>query len=258
MQLQVHKAKQQRPGRITLADDVFAVAYNEPLVHQVVTAYLASGRTVNKSLKNRSAARGGGRKPWRQKGMGRARAGTRRSPLWRGGGVTFAPDRRNHARKVNKKMYRGALRAIFSELIRQKNLICMEEIAVTEAKTKAAVALLATLELRDALIITAEVNRSLHLAMRNLPGVSLIDVSAINPYSLVGFEKVLIDKSALQQVQAWLSLEASGRSDARQDGASKKTRAATAKKAAAADKPAPGATGEAATSKETDAEAGQT
>ena len=187
-----------------VADEVFGADFNEPLVHQVLTSYLANGRAATKSLKNRSAVRGGGKKPWRQKGLGRARAGTRSSPIWRGGGVTFANNQRTFARKVNRKMYRGALRSILSELVRQERLICIDELTISEARTKTALEVLARLGLEEVLIITDTISEELHLSTRNLGQVAVIDTHEINPHSLIGFERVLITKTALEKVGKWL------------------------------------------------------
>ncbi len=204
MKLVLHKAGKKRAGRVEVADKVFAADYNEPLVHQVITAYLSSGRSALKKKKNRSAVRGGGKKPWRQKGLGRARAGTIRSPLWRGGGVTFTNNQRNYVKKVNRKMYRGAMRSILSELIRQERLLCIDQLNVSAAKTKAAIELLAELGLDEVLIITNSISEELHLATRNLARVAVINTHEIDPYSLVGFNRVLITKPALEEVEKWL------------------------------------------------------
>ena len=207
MELVLHKAGKKRTGRITVTDEVFAAEYNEPLVHQVLTSYLSTGRSANRALKNRAAVRGGGKKPWRQKGLGRARAGTIRSPLWRGGGVTFTNNQRRYVRKVNKKMYRGALRAIFSELVRQERLLCIDTLDIKVAKTKAALELLTGLGLDEVLIITDAISEALHLSTRNLPRVAVVNTSEIDPCSLVGFGKVLITGAALTQVEKWLGPE---------------------------------------------------
>lgn len=200
----LRKAGKKRSGRVKVADEVFGVDFNEPLVHQVLTSYLATGRSASKSLKNRSAVRGGGKKPWRQKGLGRARAGTRSSPIWRGGGVTFTNNQRKFARKVNRKMYRGALRSILSELVRQERLICIDELNITAAKTKAALEVLKELGLEEVLIITDSISEELHLSTRNLAQVAVIDTHEVNPYSLIGFERVLITRAALEKVEKWL------------------------------------------------------
>jgi large subunit ribosomal protein L4 len=204
VKLVLHKAGKKRAGRVEVADKVFAAAYNEPLVHQVITSYLSSGRSAFKSLKNRAAVRGGGKKPWRQKGLGRARAGTIRSPLWRGGGVTFANNQRNYVKKVNRKMYRGAMRSILSELVRQERLLCIDQLNISAAKTKAAVEVLAELGLEEVLIITDSISEELHLATRNLARVAVMETHEVDPYSLVGFDRVLITRPALEAVEKWL------------------------------------------------------
>ena len=204
MKLVLHKTGKKRAGSVTVADEVFDAAYNEPLVHQVLTSYLATGRSATKSLKNRSAVRGGGKKPWRQKGLGRARAGTIRSPLWRGGGVTFANNQRRYARKVNRKMFRGALRSILSELVRQERLMCIDKLNISAPKTKAALEMLAQLGLDEVLIITDAISEELYLATRNLARVAVIHTHEIDPYSLVGFDRVLITGAALEKVEKWL------------------------------------------------------
>src|SRR5210317_442675 len=165
MQLAVADGK-----KIKVSDVTFGRDFSEALVHQVVTAYLAGSRSGTKAQKNRSAARGGGRKPFRQKGTGRARAGTIRSPIWRGGGRTFAATPRDHSQKVNRKMYRGALQAILSELVRQERMVVVDALDLAEAKTSALVAKLAELGVEKGLIVTAQVDENLYLASRNIPG----------------------------------------------------------------------------------------
>ena len=219
MELSVRKTGKKRAGRVKVADEVFGVDFNESLVHQVLTSYLANGRAASKSLKNRSAVRGGGKKPWRQKGLGRARAGTRSSPIWRGGGVTFANNQRTFARKVNRKMYRGALRSILSELVRQERLICIDELNISGTKTKAAIGVLAELGLEEVLIITDSISEELHLSTRNLAQVAVIDTHEINPHSLIGFERVLITKEALGKVGKWLEPELKNSGEQPQAGA---------------------------------------
>lgn len=204
MELLLRKAGKKRAGRVKVADEVFGVDFNEPLVHQVLTSYLSTGRSASKSLKNRAAVRGGGKKPWRQKGLGRARAGTRSSPIWRGGGVTFTNNQRTFARKVNRKMYRGAMRSILSELVRQERLICIDQLNVAAAKTKAALEVLKELGLEEVLIITDTISEELHLSTRNLARVAVIDTREVNPHSLIGFEQVLMTKAALEKVEKWL------------------------------------------------------
>ena len=205
MDLTLHKAGKKKTDKLKVSDSVFAAAYNEPLIHQVLTAYMAGARAGTKAQKTRADVRGGGRKPWKQKGLGRARAGTIRSPLWRGGGITFAARPRSFAKKVNRKMYRGAMRSILSELVRQERLRCIDIFKLDEPKTKAALAFLATLGLQDVLIITDEVTENLYLSTRNLQTVDVIDTSEINPYALIGFDHVLMTEAAVQRVEAWLS-----------------------------------------------------
>ena len=189
---------------INVSDATFGREFSEALVHQVVTAYLAGARAGTKAQKNRSAVSGGGKKPWRQKGSGRARAGTIRSPIWRGGGKTFAATPRDHAQKVNRKMYRGAMQAILSELVRQDRLVVVDALDVTEAKSKLLIAKLAELGVVQGLIVTAEMNENLYLASRNLPGIYAVDVSGIDPVSLVGADKVVMTVDAVQKIQEWL------------------------------------------------------
>ncbi len=190
--------------KIKVSEATFGRDFSEALVHQVVTAYLAGARSGTKAQKNRSDVAGGGRKPWRQKGTGRARAGTIRSPLWRGGGVTFAAVPKDHAQKVNRKMYRGAVQAILSELVRQDRLIIVDSLELDQPKTKELIEKLAALEFNKGLIVTNEMNENLFLASRNLPGVYVLDVSGMDPVSLVGAEKVIITVEAVEKIQEWL------------------------------------------------------
>ncbi|UTW11037.1 50S ribosomal protein L4 [Marinobacterium rhizophilum] len=192
-------------GSVEVSDLAFGKEFNESLVHQVVTAYLAGGRQGTKAQKTRSEVSGGGAKPWRQKGTGRARAGTIRSPLWRTGGVTFAAKTRDHAQKVNKKMYRAALRCIFSELVRQDRLVVVEDFAMESPKTKQFIAKLNELSLNNALLITEDVEQNLYLASRNVPHVDVRDAAGIDPVSLVGFEKVLVTVPALKKIEEVLA-----------------------------------------------------
>ena len=192
-------------GSVELAETAFAREYNAALVHQVVVAYMAAGRQGSRAQKNRSAVSGGGKKPWRQKGTGRARAGTTRSPIWRSGGVTFAAQPQDHSTKVNRKMYRGALRCIVSELIRQQRLIAVESFAVEAPKTKALLTQLKELEISNGLIITEEVDENLFLAARNVKAVDVRDVEAIDPVSLISYDKVLITVPALKKLEGALA-----------------------------------------------------
>ena len=190
---------------VSLSDESFDKAYNEPLVHQTVVTYMAGARQGSVKQKTRSEVRGGGRKPWRQKGTGRARAGTIRSPIWRGGGVTFAARPADHTKKLNKKMYRGAMQCILSELIRQDRLFVVNEFALDSHKTQALVNKLKEFELDNVLIISDQVEKNLYLAARNLHKVDVLDVSGVDPVSLIGFENVLITVSALKKVEEMLS-----------------------------------------------------
>ena len=189
---------------VTVSDDIFAREYNEPLVHQTVTAYLAGGRAGTKANKSRSDMRGGGAKPWRQKGTGRARAGTSSSPIWRSGGVTFAARPRNYKQKLNKKMVRAAYAVMFSELARQERLHVVEEFSVTEPKTRQALENLKQLSLPSALIITEEADKNLYLSVRNLPYVDVTEVGGLNPVSLLKYPHVVITKDALRAIEEWL------------------------------------------------------
>lgn len=187
-------------GAISVNEAVFGADFNESLVHQVITAYMAAGRSGTKAQKNRAAVSGGGRKPWKQKGTGRARAGTIRSPLWRSGGVTFAAQPRSYVQKINKKMYRAAMRSIFAELVRQERLLVVESFELAEPKTKLMIAKLAELGVSNVLIVTAEVDENLWLASRNLYRVEVSDVAAADPVSLIGHDKVVITADALKQI----------------------------------------------------------
>jgi large subunit ribosomal protein L4 len=191
--------------KISLSDKSFSREYNEPLVHQMVVTYMAGTRQGTVKQKTRSEVRGGGRKPWRQKGTGRARAGTIRSPIWRSGGVTFAAKPQDYSKKLNKKMYRGAMQCILSELIRQERLIVVNEFTVESHKTKDLVNKLKEFGLDNVLIISDQVQQNLYLAARNLHKVDALDVSGLDPVSLIGFEKVLITVSALKKVEEILS-----------------------------------------------------
>jgi len=190
---------------IDVSDMTFGREFNEALVHQVVVSYMAGGRQGTKAQKTRSEVNGGGRKPFRQKGTGRARAGTIRSPIWRGGGTTFAAKPRDYSKKVNKKMYRGAMQAILSELVRQERLVVATDFKVEAAKTKEMVAKLKELELDNVLIVVEEVDDRLYLAARNLKNVDVVDVQGVNPVNLIGFEKVLFTVDALRKAEEKLA-----------------------------------------------------
>ena len=190
---------------LTVSETTFGREFNEALVHQVVVAYAAGARQGTRAQKTRSEVSGGGAKPWRQKGTGRARAGTIRSPIWRTGGVTFAAKTQDHSQKVNKKMYRGAMKSILSELVRQERLIVVDNFSVEAPKTKELVAKLKELELTDALIVTSEVDENLFLAARNLYKVDARDVAGIDPVSLIAFDKVVMTAEAVKQVEEMLA-----------------------------------------------------
>ena len=192
-------------GSVEVADTAFSREYNEALVHQVVVAYMAGARQGSRAQKNRSAVSGGGKKPWRQKGTGRARAGTTRSPIWRSGGVTFAAQPQDHSTQVNRKMYRGALQCIVSELIRQERLVAIESFSVEAPKTKTLLGKLKELDISGALIVTAEVDENLYLAARNVKGIDVRDVEGIDPVSLISYEKVLITVPALKKLEEVLA-----------------------------------------------------
>ena len=189
---------------IKVSDATFGREFSEALVHQVVTAYLAGGRAGTKAQKNRSAASGGGKKPWRQKGTGRARAGTIRSPIWRGGGKTFAATPQDHSQKVNKKMYRGAMQAILSELVRQDRLVVVDSLEIKEPRTADLLSKLAELGFEKGLIVTSELDENVYLSSRNVPGVYSLDVSGIDPVSLVAADKVIMTVDAVEKIQEWL------------------------------------------------------
>lgn len=192
-------------GSVDLADHAFAADYNEALVHQVVTAYMAGSRRGTKARKSRAEVRGGGAKPWRQKGLGRARAGSIRSPIWRGGGATFAAKPRSFEQKVNRKMYRGAMRSILSELVRRERFLVVEDFVLDRPKTKDMVARLSALGLTNVLIVTAEQDDVLALASRNLHRVAVQRSAEVSPVSLLAFDKVLMTVPAVRQIQERLA-----------------------------------------------------
>lgn len=190
---------------VSVSDDTFGKEFNESLVHQVVVTYMAGARQGTVKQKTRSEVSGGGKKPWRQKGTGRARAGTSRGPLWRTGGVTFAARPQDHSKKINKKMYRGALRCILSELVRQDRLLIVDEFKVESHKTKGLIKKLSELELQNVLIVSDEVDQNLFLAARNLHKVDVLEAAGVDPVSLIGFDKVLITVPALKKLEGMLA-----------------------------------------------------
>ncbi len=187
--------------KLELADATFGVPFNEALVHQVVVAYLAGGRSGTKAQKTRSDVSGGGAKPWRQKGTGRARAGTSRSPIWVGGGRAFAARPRNFEQKVNRKMYRGAMRSIVSELLRQDRLLLVDELAIPAPKTRELAQKLAAFGVEQALIVVEGFSENLWLSARNLPGVQVLEASEVDPVSLAGADKVVMTAAAAKVIE---------------------------------------------------------
>ncbi len=199
MQLNVNGAQ-----AIEVCERTFGGEFNETLVHQAVVAYMAGGRQGTRAQKTRSEVSGGGKKPWRQKGTGRARAGTIRSPIWRSGGVTFAAKPQDHSQKLNKKMYRAALRSILAELVRSERLIVVEDFTVEAPKTKDLLAKLSGMGLTDVLIVSDAVDQNLYLAARNLPHVDVRDVQGSDPVSLIAYDKVLVTVSAVKKFEELL------------------------------------------------------
>lgn len=204
MELSITAPGNASAGTVQVSDVTFAREFNEDLVHQAVVAFMSGARQGSRQQKTRSEVSGGGRKPFKQKGSGRARAGSIRSPLWRSGGVTFAAVPQDHSQKLNRKMYRAAMRSILSELARQDRLVVVESIALAEPKTKLLIEQLAGYKLERALIVADEVDRNLYLASRNIPHVEVRDVAGVDPVSLVGCEKVLVTVAALRKFEEML------------------------------------------------------
>ena len=190
---------------ISISNDVFSKEFNESLIHQAVVSFMAASRQGSAKQKNRSEVRGGGKKPYRQKGTGRARAGTIRSPLWRGGGVTFAARPRDYSKKLNKKMYRAAIKSIFSELVRQNRLVAIEKPVLEKPKTKEIASFLNEFSLSKVLIIIDELDMNLYLSTRNIPNVDVITVREINPVNLLKPQKVAVTSEALKQIEEWIN-----------------------------------------------------
>ena len=190
---------------ISISNEVFSKEFNEPLIHQAVISFMSTSRQGSSKQKNRSEVRGGGKKPYRQKGTGRARAGTIRSPLWRGGGVTFASRPRDFSKKINKKMYRAAIKSIFSELVRQNRLVAIEKPVLKKPKTKEIASFLNEFSLSKVLIITDELDMNLYLSARNIPNVDVITVREINPVNLLKPQKVAVTGEALKQIEEWIN-----------------------------------------------------
>ena len=188
-------------GTVEVSEAAFGIEFNQDLVHQAVVAFLAGARQGTRAQKNRSAVSGGGRKPFAQKGTGRARVGTIRGPIWRGGGVTFAAQPQDHSQKLNRKMYRSAMRSIVSELARQERLVIVKDFSLDAPKTKGLIAKLAEYGLQEALIVTDDVSENLYLSSRNLHKVDVRDADAIDPVSLINSNKVLVTVAALKKIE---------------------------------------------------------
>lgn len=192
-------------GKVSVSELIFGQEYNPTLVHQVVTAYRAGGRQGSKAQKTRAEVRGGGSKPWRQKGMGKARAGTIRSPIWVGGGRAFAARPRDFGQKVNRKMYRAALRAIFSKLVQDERLLIVDSMKVEEPKTKLFVQKLADINVENALIVVDQMDENTHCASRNIPNINVVDAHSIDPVSLLKFKKIILTVEAVKQIEEALA-----------------------------------------------------
>ncbi len=204
MELNITALGGTNPGKITVSEVSFAREFNEALVHQVVTAYLSGARQGTKAQKTRAEVSGGGLKPWNQKGTGRARAGSIRSPLWRKGGKIFAAAPRDHSQKVNKKMYHGAMRCILSELIRQQRLVVVQDMQVSQPKTKELMQQLKSLNLNQVLIVSDHVDENLYLAARNIKNIDICDVEGINPVGMISYPHVVVTVAALKQLEEML------------------------------------------------------
>jgi large subunit ribosomal protein L4 len=191
--------------QVEVSDAIFGQEYNEGLVHQVVVGYMAAARQGTRAQKTRSEVSGGGAKPWKQKGSGRARAGTSRGPLWRKGGVTFAAKPQDHGKKINRKMYRAAIRSVLSELARTDRLLVVDHFDLETPKTQNLLAVLKKMDLHDVLIVTHDVSENLYLAARNLANVEVIDPIQVDPVSLVGYETVLFTADAIKEMEEKLS-----------------------------------------------------
>ena len=190
---------------IDISDSVFKAEINDGLIHELVTAYRSNGRSATKGQKNRSRVRGGGAKPWRQKGTGRARAGTTRGPLWVGGGMAFATVDRNYSKKINKKAYKRAMQSIFSVLTKEKRIIAIDSIKIDSPKTKLGIEVLNSLEIDNALIIVSQLESNLDLSLRNIPHITVIDVENVDPISLLSHETIVIDQEALNKLEGMFS-----------------------------------------------------
>lgn len=201
MEIQIHNSS----AMVSVADSVFGAEYNEPLIHQVVTAYMNGARSGTKKQKTKAEVRGGGKKPWKQKGTGQARAGSIRSPLWRGGGKTHAAVPRDFSQKVNRKMYRGALRSIISELARGGHLLLTESIVADAPKTSGMIERLKVFDTQDILLVTENVDQNLYLSARNLHKVGVTDVAGLDPLALLTHKKVVMTTESVKKLEAWLA-----------------------------------------------------
>ena len=190
---------------IDISDSIFKTEINDGLIHELVTAYRSNGRSATKAQKNRSRVNGGGAKPWRQKGTGRARAGTTRGPLWVGGGMAFATVERNYSKKINKKAYKRAMQSIFSVLTKEKRIIAIDSIKIDSPKTKLGIEVLNSLEIENALIIVSQLESNLDLSLRNIPHIAVIDVENVDPISLLNHESIVIDQEALNKLEGMFS-----------------------------------------------------
>ncbi|KTD75443.1 50S ribosomal protein L4 [Legionella waltersii] len=193
-----------KKSKLQLSDEVFGYTYNEGLIHQAVVTFMNNARSGNSAQKTRAEVRGGGKKPWNQKGTGRARAGTIRSPIWRTGGVTFASKKRDYSQKINKKMYKRALRSIISELLRSGNLLIVSKFQCDTHKTKDFISKMNQLEIKNALIIMSEVGENEYLSSRNLIDFDICDVTTIDPVTLLRFEKVVVTEEAIKKIEEQL------------------------------------------------------
>ena len=204
MKIELISQDKKKIKNIELSSSIFETPINETLIHEVVTSFLTNARAGTKSQKNRSAASGGGAKPWRQKGTGRARAGTIRSPLWVGGGKTFAAKNKTYYKKINKKAFKSALKSIFSALAKENRLMVIDKITIEEPKTKFMIRLLEKLELESVLILLKEVDMNIKLASRNIPNVEVISLDQMNPVNLIRFDYVLMDSKVLADIESKL------------------------------------------------------
>ena len=204
MKIELISQNKEKIKNIELSSSIFEVPVNETLIHEVVTSFLTNARSGTKAQKNRSSARGGGAKPWRQKGTGRARAGTIRSPLWVGGGKAFAAKNKTYHKKINKKVLKSAFKSIFSALAKENRLIVIDEITIEEPKTKFMIGLLKTLELESVLILLKEIDINIKLASRNIPNVEVISLDKMNPVNLIRFDYVLMDSKVLAEIESTL------------------------------------------------------